>query len=220
MAVTVTLYETLEVSQRASQEVIKAAYRVLVNKYHPDRHPGDKVAAEKCAAINKAFDTLSDEEKKKQYDATIEQTQYGAYVQPVYKSWTPPQPSSPPPPNPKPTYVYDPKWEKFLAERPNWAKTITPPEGSWAETDIPIRQVVGGFTDVRPDLDLWGRWIIEEGRLVATPWSQVEAEIIRTLSYFADGCGSLTQSLIREVARNWCNRAQGIMPQTKVQFGV
>jgi curved DNA-binding protein CbpA len=220
MAVTVTLYETLEVSQRASQEVIKAAYRVLVNKYHPDRHPNDLAIAAKCAKINSAYDTLSDPVKKKQYDATIEQTLYGPYVQPVYKSYTPPQQPPPPPPPPKPVYVCDPKWEKFLAERPDWAKNIIPPDGSWAEKDIPIRQVPGGFTDVRPDLEMWGQQIVRTGQQSSQLYSAIEAELVRTWGYFAEGCGSLTQSLIREVAREWCNRARGIAPHSKVQFGV
>ncbi len=215
----VTLYETLEVSQRASQEVIKAAYRVLVMKYHPDKHPNDANAAERCAALNKAYETLSDVDKKKQYDSTIDHT---TYQSPTYKSYTPPQPfyQPPPPPNPKPAYVFDPKWEKFLSSRPDWAKKITPPAGSWAEADIPVRQVPGGFTDVRPDLEIWGTWLIQEGRSTAKTWTEIEQEIVRTLSYFADGCGSLTQSLIREVARDLCNKAQGIRPQSKVQFGI
>jgi hypothetical protein len=215
-----TLYETLEVSQRASPEVIKAAYRVLVRKYHPDLHPNSTVAAEKCSAINKAYETLSDVTKKTQYDATLEQPVQSVYQAPTYKSYTPPQPVYQPSPPPTPKYVFDPKWEKFISKRPDWAQTITPPEGSWADTDVPIRQVLGGFVDVRPDLALWSRWIMNEGRQKGKAWSEIDTEIVRTLVYFADGCGSLTQSLIREVVKDWCNQAQGIRPQTKVQFGV
>lgn len=228
MAVPITLYETLEVSQRASAEVIKAAYRVLVNKYHPDRHPGDKEAAEKCALINKAYDTLSDAIKKKEYDATLQPPAYSqpmysqqsSNIRPTYKSWRPPQPPPPPPPPPKPDYVFDPKWEKFLAERPDWAKTIVPPVGSWAETDVPVRQLPGGFTDVRPDLEVWCRQLIHAGRSADVTFRAIEQEIVRTWEYSADGCGSLTRSLIREAVSDRVRTAQGIHPHSKVQFGV
>lgn len=43
-----TLYDTLEVSHSASQEVIRAAYRLLIQRYHPDRNPADQAAADRC----------------------------------------------------------------------------------------------------------------------------------------------------------------------------
>ena len=61
-------YEILGVSKDASADDIKKAYRTLVKKYHPDLHPGDKVAAEKFKEINEANEVLSDENKRKQYD--------------------------------------------------------------------------------------------------------------------------------------------------------
>lgn len=65
-------YETLGVSKTASQDEIKKAYRVLVKKYHPDLHPGDKEAAEKFKEINEANEVLSDEKKRKEYDFRLE----------------------------------------------------------------------------------------------------------------------------------------------------
>jgi len=61
-------YKILGVDKNATQDDIKKAYRTLVKKYHPDLHPNDKEAAEKFKEINEANETLSDENKRKQYD--------------------------------------------------------------------------------------------------------------------------------------------------------
>lgn len=57
-------YQVLGVSKNASQEEIKKAYYKLAHKYHPDKG-GDK---EKMKEINEAYQTLSDKEKRAQYD--------------------------------------------------------------------------------------------------------------------------------------------------------
>lgn len=61
-------YELLGVSREASQDDIKKAYRKLAMKYHPDRNPNDKEAEEKFKEISEAYEVLSDEKKRKQYD--------------------------------------------------------------------------------------------------------------------------------------------------------
>lgn len=67
------LYEILEVSEKASKEVIDKAYKVLVKKYHPDlQEEKDKQTADlKIKKINEAYEILSDEEKRKQYDLEL-----------------------------------------------------------------------------------------------------------------------------------------------------
>ena len=70
------LYEILEVSNKASKEVIDKAYHVLAKKYHPDLQANDeqrRIAEEKMKKINEAYDVLSNEQKRKVYDLKLMQ---------------------------------------------------------------------------------------------------------------------------------------------------
>ncbi|MFP5953637.1 DnaJ C-terminal domain-containing protein [Helicobacter pylori] len=62
-----SLYQTLNVSENASQDEIKKSYRRLARQYHPDLNK-TKEAEEKFKEINAAYEILSDEEKRRQYD--------------------------------------------------------------------------------------------------------------------------------------------------------
>ncbi len=61
-------YETLGVARDATQDQIRAAYRKLAKKLHPDLNPGNKTAEEKFKAVGAANDLLSDAEKRARFD--------------------------------------------------------------------------------------------------------------------------------------------------------
>jgi molecular chaperone DnaJ len=61
-------YQALGVARDATPEQIKKAYRSLAMKHHPDRNPGDKSAEEKFKVIQKAYEILSDADKRRAYD--------------------------------------------------------------------------------------------------------------------------------------------------------
>ena len=69
------LYEILEVSEKASREVIEKAYKVLAKKYHPDlQKEEDKKNAEvKMKQINEAYEILINDEKRKKYDIELQE---------------------------------------------------------------------------------------------------------------------------------------------------
>src|SRR5256714_10531077 len=66
-------YELLGVARKANATDIRAAFRKLARKYHPDLNPGDKSAEEKFKQLQEAYDVLSDSKKRQMYD------QYGFY---------------------------------------------------------------------------------------------------------------------------------------------
>lgn len=62
-------YEALGVSRTASQSQIKAAFKKMAMRYHPDRNPGNREAEETFKFLNEAYHTLSDSVKRSRYDA-------------------------------------------------------------------------------------------------------------------------------------------------------
>ena len=70
-------YDLLGVSRSATTAEIKAAYRKMAMKYHPDRNPGNAEAEKKFKAASEAYDVLSSDQKRQQYD----QMGHSAYKQ-------------------------------------------------------------------------------------------------------------------------------------------
>src|ERR1043166_7158377 len=61
-------YEILDVTRTASDGELKAAYRKLAMKWHPDKNPGDKECEAHFKEINEAYDVLKDDQKRAAYD--------------------------------------------------------------------------------------------------------------------------------------------------------
>ncbi len=70
-------YDILGVSENASKDEIKKAFRKLAKKYHPDRNKGDKNAESKFKEISEAHEVLGNEQKRRQYD---QMRKYGAFA--------------------------------------------------------------------------------------------------------------------------------------------
>lgn len=89
-----TLYDILEVSRKASKEIIEKAYKTLAKKYHPDvQSAEDKANAEEMMKkINHAYDVLSDDERRREYDRRLEeqeaQKEQGERISNNYNSYT------------------------------------------------------------------------------------------------------------------------------------
>ena len=67
-----THYENLQVTESASPEVIRGAYRYLSQKWHPDKNPDSRAEAERVSRLlNEAYAVLSDERRRKEHDLEI-----------------------------------------------------------------------------------------------------------------------------------------------------
>jgi hypothetical protein len=66
-----TYYDVLQVERSASPQSIRTAYRRLAQKYHPDKMPGNANAVRAMAAINAAYEVLSDPQRRTEHDRWI-----------------------------------------------------------------------------------------------------------------------------------------------------
>jgi molecular chaperone DnaJ len=76
MAANNNFYELLGINKSATDKDIKAAYRRMARKYHPDVNPGNKSAEAKFKEINAAYEVLSDTAKRAKYDKYGDKWQY------------------------------------------------------------------------------------------------------------------------------------------------
>jgi hypothetical protein len=105
-----THYDNLKVSRDAPPEVIRSAYKALVNKYHPDRNHGSERALRAMQAINTSFEVLDDPVRRKAHDEWIDRkTRSTAQAGPAPQQNTPPpRQYTAPPPQQEPTHTYTP----------------------------------------------------------------------------------------------------------------
>src|SRR4051812_31464740 len=68
---TKNLYNVLGLSRDASQNDIRKAHRKLVRRYHPDANPEDPRAEERFKEIQQAYEVLSNEKKRREYDERL-----------------------------------------------------------------------------------------------------------------------------------------------------
>lgn len=97
MAAIYTHYDNLKVARNAPPEVIRAAYKTLSQKYHPDRN-GDKDAPKIMTIINASYDVLSDPIKRRAHDVWIAQQEATAQQTHAPRSHPAPAPQPAPPP--------------------------------------------------------------------------------------------------------------------------
>jgi curved DNA-binding protein CbpA len=90
-----THYDNLKVSRDAPIEVIRAAHKALLIKYHPDSHPGNEEAARITRIINRSYDVLSDPAARLEHDHWIasEESESFEFVPPVIPPRQVPPPS-------------------------------------------------------------------------------------------------------------------------------
>ena len=71
-------YNALGLSREATQEDIRKAHRKLVRKYHPDANPEDPRAGERFKKVQQAYEVLSDEKKRREYDEGLRTSSRGS----------------------------------------------------------------------------------------------------------------------------------------------
>ncbi len=95
-----TYYDNLKVARTATLEEIRASYKRLSQKHHPDRNPDNPEAARIMVLLNVAYQVLADPTKRANHDYWIKQQHASQKWQST--STTQPAPESPPPPPPPP----------------------------------------------------------------------------------------------------------------------
>ena len=89
-----THYDNLKVARNAPSEIIRAAYKTLSQKYHPDRNPHNSDASRIMAIINASYEELSDPGKRKQHDLWIAEQESSSIPPNIASQKTPPADTS------------------------------------------------------------------------------------------------------------------------------
>jgi hypothetical protein len=81
-----TYYDVLQVERDATPQRVRSAYRKLAQKYHPDKMPGNANAVRAMAAINAAYDVLSDAHRRTEHDLWIRRVEHVARPAPAARA--------------------------------------------------------------------------------------------------------------------------------------
>lgn len=90
-----THYDNLKVAENAPPEVIRAAYRALAQKYHPDVNPGDAQAAQIMLMLNDANDVLSNPRTRAEYDRKLALQRRASSSMSAHAAYPTPSPQAP-----------------------------------------------------------------------------------------------------------------------------
>ena len=86
-----THYQVLDIREGASQELVDAAWKILMRRFHPD---GAEPNAEKAVRINQAHDILSDPKKREAYDLQLHEERAARKPQPIERAYPPAYPDA------------------------------------------------------------------------------------------------------------------------------
>lgn len=114
-----THYDNLKIARNAPPEIVRAAYKALSQKFHPDRHPDKELATRTFQLINTAYEVLSDPVKRKDHDdwITMSEAEPRNSPPPPQSPYSPRHTPYPPHPSPYPGHSRDNKSSESGAGR-------------------------------------------------------------------------------------------------------
>ena len=136
-----THYDNLKVSRDAPPEVIRAAYKSLTQKYHPDRNP-DPQAAKIMLHLNEAYEVLSDPEKRDNHDKWIR-----------FEEWKAAHRVDPKKEQPQPQPQASASSDKWREKKPVEPTSSKKQPFQWSRTILPLLILLGwGYTLTPTDM--------------------------------------------------------------------
>jgi hypothetical protein len=217
-----THYDNLKVARHAPQEVIRAAYKALSQKYHPDKNPGDEKAARIMAIVNTAYNTLSDAMRRKEHDEWIAAEEWEVeWLESTHgedgreraradgAAWEPRQVEAPPPYR----MLRDPKWwlglgvcfaagvalTLLLVERPS----VLPPPMAWGGKPMPAAIAAGSARGAGADAEAWAHPYPDDTAPARPPEVRALAITQLVVPARAPDCASALQTLAAPNGEPW-----------------
>jgi hypothetical protein len=227
-----THYDNLKVARAAPPEVIRAAYKALSQKYHPDKNPGDETAARIMAIVNTAYGILSEPARRKEHDEWIAAEEWeidwlestrgdDGHKARDAKGWEPRAVEAPAPYR----RTRDPKWwlaltacfaagcavALLVAEQPRAlpvalaASNVVPAAGSGVSHAVDGKGAVPGDAPLDPAADGWAVSKAYAAQGAAPPPPDIRTLGVTQLMVPAGApdCGAELQSLVAPNGESW-----------------